>query len=84
MTNIQLLFSIGIPSLLVLVNIAIGTWAIKDLRAEMHGNNDSLRTEIKDLRAEMIVRLDRVDADLRTFYAITGKHEGRLDALEKR
>jgi hypothetical protein len=84
MTNIQLLFSIGIPSLLVLVNIAIGTWAIKDLRAEMHRNNDSLRTEIKDLRAEMIVRLDRVDADLRTFYAITGKHEGRLDALEKR
>jgi len=66
MTNLQLLLTIGIPSLLVLANMAIGTWAIKDLRTEI------------------LQRLDRVDADLRTFYSITGKLEGRLDTLEKR
>jgi len=80
MTNLQLLLAIGIPSFLVLVNMAIGTWAVKELRAEIK----DVRGEIKDLRSEMIVRLDRVDADLRTFYSITGKLEGRLDTLEKR
>jgi len=73
MTNLQLLLSIGIPSLLVLVNIAVGTWSIKDLRAEMIQRLDRVDA-----------RLDRVDADLRTFYSITGKLEGRLDTLEKR
>lgn len=98
MTNLQLLLSIGIPSLLVLVNIAIGTWAIKDLRAEMLANNKDVRGEVKevrgevkeirgemkDFRTEIIQRLDRIDADLRTFYSITGRLEGRLDTLEKR
>jgi hypothetical protein len=134
MTNLQLLLTIGIPSLLVLVNIAVGTWAIKELRreikdlrsemlanheslrremfvnkeslrGEMLANNDSLRGEMKDnneslrremfvnseslrsemrdFRHEMLQRLDRVDADLRTFHSITGKLDGRLEAVER-
>jgi hypothetical protein len=87
MTNLQLLISVAMPSLLVLINIMLGTWAIKELRAEIKdvlGEIKDVRGEIKDLRSEMIVRLDRVDADLRTFYSITGRLEGRLDTLEKR
>jgi hypothetical protein len=91
MTNLQLLLTIGIPSLLVLVNIAVGTWAIKELRSEMRdlrsetlANDERLRSEMREFRYEMLQRLDRVDADLRTFHSITGKLDGRLEAIERR
>jgi len=80
MTNLQSLLSIGIPSLLVLVSIALGTWAIKDLRTEIY----QFRQEMIQRFDRVDTRLDRVDADLRTFYSITGKLEGRLDTLDKR
>jgi hypothetical protein len=49
------------------------------------------RSDIKELRTEMISRfnkvddrLERIDADLRQFYHLSGKLEGRMDAIEKR
>jgi hypothetical protein len=32
----------------------------------------------------MNVRFDRVDAELRYFHGVTGKLDGRIEALEKR
>jgi hypothetical protein len=34
--------------------------------------------------AEVLVRLATIDADLRQFYHLNGRLEGRIDALEKR
>jgi hypothetical protein len=49
------------------------------------------RNDARELRAEMSARfnkvddrLDRIDADLRQFYHLSGKLEGRMDAIEKR
>jgi hypothetical protein len=49
------------------------------------------RSDIKELRAEMNARFNKVDQrfesihdDLRQFYHLTGKLEGRMDAIEKR
>ncbi len=72
--------TIGVPVLAILAGILFNRSDVKDLR-----------TEIKELRAEMRARFDqvdtrfnRVDADLRQFYAVTGKLEGRVDEISKK
>jgi hypothetical protein len=50
---------------------------IKDLRSEMNGRFDRMDSE-------MNARFDRVDAELRFFHGVTGKLDGRLEAVEKR
>lgn len=71
---------VGIPLLAILAGILFNRGDVKDLRSEM-----------KDLRSEMTSgfnkveeHLERIDADLRQFYHLTGKLEGRIDAIEKR
>jgi uncharacterized protein YicC (UPF0701 family) len=68
---------------------------IAELRIEMNSNDAELRS---DLRAEMsllrievrndITRLDTrlngIQSDLNQFYTTIGKHEGRLDTIERR
>ncbi len=60
---------------------------LKELRSEMKTQIGELRAEMKsdivELRSEMNARFDRVDAELRYFHGLTGKLEGRIDALEK-
>ena len=49
---------------------------IRELRSEMNGRFDRMD-------AEMNARFDRVDAELRYFHGVTGKLDGRIEALEK-
>lgn len=53
---------------------------IKDVRSEIK----DVRGEIKELRGEMNVRFNAVDAELRYFHGLTGKLDGRIEALEKK
>ncbi|HEX4651353.1 MAG TPA: hypothetical protein VH250_07590 [Granulicella sp.] len=78
---------VGVPLLAILAGIFFNRNDIKDLRGEMHG----LRAEMNagfdkvDARFNKIEeRLVGIDADLRQFYHLTGKLEGRVDAIEKR
>jgi hypothetical protein len=71
---------VGVPLVAILAGILFNRSDGKELRAE-----------IKDLRGDMQSRfdkvddrLDRIDADLRQFYHLSGKLEGRMDAIEKR
>jgi hypothetical protein len=80
MTDMHDLLIIGVPLVVIIAGILFNRGDAKELRAEL-----------KDLRAEMAgsfnkveSRLDRIDADLRQFYHLSGKLEGRMDALEKR
>ena len=77
---------VGVPLLAILAGIFFNRSDGKDLRSEMK----DVRSEIKDLRSDMQARfnkmeghLDRIDADLRQFYHLTGKLEARMDSLEK-
>ncbi len=72
-------FIVSVPLIIILAGILLNRADTKELRAEM-----------KDLRAEMQKRFDqtdahlaRIDADLRQFYHLTGKLEGRTDNIEK-
>ena len=62
--------TIGLPILAILAGILFNRVDHRDTRQR-----------IDDLRSEMMRRFDRVDADLRTFYSITGKLDGRVDEL---
>ena len=54
-----------------------------ELRGEMHGMRDELRGDIQRLTTRMDVRLDGLHHDLTEFSREQGKHDARLDALEK-
>jgi hypothetical protein len=71
---------VGVPLVAILAGILFNRNDVKDLR-----------TELKDFRVEVNARfnkvedhLARIDSDLRQFYHLSGKLEGRMDALEKR
>jgi hypothetical protein len=69
MTNTQLMLSIGLPTLTILVGIFYSQKGIAVL---------------SDRLDRIEGRLDRIDADLRQFFSITGRLEGRMDSFEKR
>ena len=66
-------FTVGIPLIAILAGILFSRSDLKDLRSEM--NTRFTRVE---------GHLERIDADLRQFYHLTGKLEARMDAIEKR
>jgi hypothetical protein len=76
MTNMQLMLSIGLPMLTILVGIFLGQKGL----GEVNGRLDRVDGRIDRIET----RLDRIDADLRQFFRITGRLEGRMDSLEKR
>ncbi len=53
-------------------------------RDGMDRRMDGLKTDIADFRRETKKHFLLIEADLRTFHSITGKHDGRLDALERK
>ena len=71
---------VGIPLIAILFGILFGRSDVKDLRADMQmlfKRMDERFNKIED-------HLSRIDADLRQFYHLTGKLEGRIEAIEKR
>jgi hypothetical protein len=69
MTNIQFILSIGLPMLTILLGILLAQKGLGDVNHRLD---------------RMEGRLDRIDADLRQFFSITGRLDGRMDAFEKR
>ncbi len=71
---------VGIPLVAILAGILFGRIDIKELSAEMNARFnrvDHLFDAIDD-------RFEKINADLRQFYHLTGMLEGCKDAIEKR
>ncbi|HVW79071.1 MAG TPA: hypothetical protein VHB45_15760 [Alloacidobacterium sp.] len=58
MTNTQLFFAAGMPTLAVLIGILVNRMDVSSLRTELHAGMASLRTEISQLRTEFNGRID--------------------------
>ncbi len=71
---------VSVPLVIILAGILLNRADTKELRAEIK----DLRNETRESRSEILARLDRIDADFRQFYHLTGKLETRIDNLEKR
>jgi hypothetical protein len=69
---------------IVLVTLLAGLFfnykAASELKADIH----RLDSKIDGVQAGLLAKIDAVQADLRQFYHLTGKLEGRLDAVERR
>ena len=65
--------TIGIPLFVILAGILFHRHEVKELR-----------TEMREGFSRVDARFDRIDADLRQFYSISGKLEGRIDEISKR
>lgn len=68
---------VAVPLIAILAGILLNRSDIKELRSDVRG-------DIASLRSETLSRLDRIDADLRQFFAVSGKLEGRIDEIAKR
>jgi hypothetical protein len=71
---------VGIPLIAILAGILFNRSDVKELRGEMK----DLRGEITALAAKLDAGFARIDADLRQFFQVTGKLEGRIDEISKR
>jgi hypothetical protein len=95
MTDMQLYLAIGIP---VVVMVLGFVWSSTALRSEMNarfeGLNGSINARFDAVNARLDALSNRIDslerrvavieADLRTFFSITGNHQARIENLEKR
>jgi hypothetical protein len=75
----------------LLATIATSLWGIHinnsrsdKLEAKMDGRFAQMDAKIDTLRTEVNYRFDGLQRDFNQFYLITGRHEGRLDSIEKR
>jgi hypothetical protein len=87
MSNMQLFFAAGLPTITVLLGILLSQRSTDKLEKRIDGFEQ--RTDRKfdqiDARFNRVEsRLDRIEADLREFYRTIGQHEIRMDTLEKR
>jgi hypothetical protein len=72
MTNLQLVLTIGIPSLLILVGMFLN-----------NSRSNTLEGRIDRLGSELNARIDRMQADLSQFYMILGRHEADIATLKE-
>lgn len=64
---------VDVPILVILAGIVFNRNDVKELRNEAAARH-----------TEVLSRLSNIDGDLRQFYQLTGKLEGRMDTIEKR
>jgi hypothetical protein len=82
---------VGVPLIAIFAGILFNRSDVKELRIELKDLRGEMLTRFNRIDGEVSSRFDRVDdhlgridADLRQFYHLSGKLEGRLDAVEKR
>ncbi len=77
MTNLQLLLTIGIPSVLVVLGWMHQNTRLNDLRTD-------LKADVCSLRAEMNQGFRAMNEQFMHFHNVTGCLEGRVDEIAKR
>ena len=73
MTNVQLLLVVFIPTFTVIAGFAVQNARFNSLENFMNGRFASIEA-----------RLIAIEADLRRFYEILGRHEGEIEMLKRK
>jgi hypothetical protein len=87
MTDLQLLLSIGIPSLLIALSMLANNSRFNSMEKRMDGMDsrfNKLDADLRDFRGEHRQDLVAIHADLKQFYGMTTKLEGRMDEIAKK
>jgi hypothetical protein len=84
MTVVAQSVSLTVMLVAVLAGIFLNNKAAQELKADFRRDTDRLDKKMDGISQQINGRLDVIEADLRQFYHLSGKHEGRLDAIEKR
>ncbi len=98
MINLQLLLSIGIPSLLIALSIFQNNARFTALEKRLDGIDtrftkseaatdarfNKAEADLRAFRTEHHQDLAAIHADLKQFYGMTTKLEGRMDEISKR
>ncbi len=86
MTNQQLYLAIGIPSILALANLTIVLigFLVQSKNLDKRFDQVDKRFDQVDKRFDRLeARVDRMDTTLHEIHLMLGRHDARLDALEK-
>jgi hypothetical protein len=76
--------SLSIMLVAILAGIFLNNYALRELKADLKKDIQDLKTDLKEDIADLNKKVVVMEADLRQFYHLSGKLEGRLDTLEKR
>ncbi len=86
MSNQQLYLAIGVPSILALANLAIVLigFLVQGRSIEKRFDQQDKRFDQQDKRFDRLeAKVDRMDTTLHEIHLMLGRHDARLDALEK-
>lgn len=75
---------VGIPLLAILAGIFFNNSNSNSNTVRIEARIDKLEGRVDRSESSLSARLDRMQADLSQFYMILGKHEGKIESLEKR
>ena len=87
MTDLQLLLSIGIPSLLIALSLLSNNTRFTSMDKRLDGMDNRLNkldADLREFRVEHRQDLVAIHTDLKQFYGMTTKLEGRMDEISKR
>lgn len=82
MTNIQLLLSIGIPTLAVLVSFLLSNARLNSVESGLGARITSLESNLTSRITGVESRLSAIEGDLRQFYRDLGTHEAEIANLK--
>jgi hypothetical protein len=68
----------------IFAGILLNNKNAKEMKADFLREISRLDSKIDSVSLSLHARLNVIDSDLREFYHLNGKHEGRLDSIEKR
>ncbi len=83
MTDLRLLLSIGIPSLLIVVGFIYNNARLNTMEADVSARCGSMESSVNAGFQDVRARLTAIEADLRQFYRDLGRHEAEIAALKE-
>jgi uncharacterized coiled-coil protein SlyX len=84
MTNVQLYFSIGIPTFTILVSLVIALFQNNHALNQINSRFTTLDNRMSSLETRLDSRMSVIEGDIKTIVRIIGDLDVRLARLEER